>query len=225
MSNTLVAFYMRPISVPTDSVDLSVPSECAILWDEEFCYSWKQIQQNVVMWLSTGSYDSEMITLLDDGPVPPMMTKVSGKCLSEVVGFCPVWFNFVVSNQIKGLRGVFPERKVGQTSHISVSTSQHAHWFTFFLFNPLYPQSDWMSSGRGGQGIEGFTCFRTRTSLRGAGVHKPGFGTCTFVSSSLDKACLLLGNLNCLQMQNFSQIVVFYFTVCVKRRISSHMKL
>lgn len=23
-------------------------------------------------------------------------------------------------------------RNVGQTSHISVSTSQHAHWFTFF---------------------------------------------------------------------------------------------
>lgn len=42
------------------------------------------------MWLSTGSYDSEMTTLLDDGPVPPMMTQVSGKCLFEAVGFGPV---------------------------------------------------------------------------------------------------------------------------------------
>lgn len=158
------------------------------------------------MWLSTGSYDSEMTTLLDDGPAPPMMIKVSGKCLFEAVRFCPVWFNFVISNQIKGLRGVFPVRNVGQTSNVSVGTSQHAHWFTF-LFNPLYPQSDWMSSGRGGQGIEGFTCFRTRTSLAVAGLHKAGFGICTFVSSSLEKVCLLLGTLNCLQMQNFSQTV------------------
>lgn len=30
-------------------------------------------------------------------------------------------------------------RNVGQTSHISVSVSQHAHWFTF-----LHPRSDWM---------------------------------------------------------------------------------
>lgn len=75
-------------------------------------------------------------------------------------------------------------RNVGQTSLISVSMPQHAHWFTF-----LYPRSDWMSSGRGqtgGQGIEGFTWFRTRTSLTGAGLYKAGFGTCTFVSSSLD---------------------------------------
>lgn len=67
------------------------------------------------MWLSTGSYDSEMTIFLDDGPVPPMMTKVSGKCLFEAVVFCPVSFNFVISNQIKGLRGVFPVRNVGQT--------------------------------------------------------------------------------------------------------------
>lgn len=136
-------------------------------------------------------------------PVPPMLTKVSGKCLFEAAGFCPVWFNFVISNQIKGLRGVFPVRNVGQTSHICVSTSQHGMLIGslfFFLFNLLYPQSDWMSNGRGGQGIEGFTCFCTRTSLRGAGVHKAGFGTCAVVSSSLDEACLLLGTWNCFQM-------------------------
>lgn len=80
------------------------------------------------------------------GPVPPMMTKVSGKWLFEAVGFCSVWFNFVISNQIKGLKGVFPMRNVGQTSHICVGPSQHAHWLTF-LFKPLNPQSDWMSNG------------------------------------------------------------------------------
>lgn len=66
-----------------------------------------------------------------------------------------------------------------------------------------------MSNGGGGQGIEGFTCFHTRTSLTGTGVHKAGFGMCTLVSSSLDNACLLLETLNCLQMQNFSQIIGF----------------
>lgn len=164
------------------------------------------------MWLSTGSYESEMTTLIDDGPVPPMLTKVSGKCLFEAMGFCPVWFNFVISNQIKGLRGVFPVRNVGQTSHICVSTAQHGMLIgSLFFFCSIYCTHSLIGCPMGEEvkELRALLVFCTRTSLRGAGVHKAGFGTCTVVSSSLDEACLLLGTWNCLQMQNLSQIVEF----------------
>lgn len=71
MSNTLVAFEgsekMRPICVPTDTIDFSLPSECLIIRQRVLVQLANKIQQNVVMWLSTGSYDSEITTLLDDG--------------------------------------------------------------------------------------------------------------------------------------------------------------
>lgn len=67
--------------------------------------------QTGVMWSSTGSCDSGMAAFLDDGPVLPFMTKRSWKVSFQ----SSVGFNFAVSHQIKGLRGVFPLRNVGQT--------------------------------------------------------------------------------------------------------------
>lgn len=159
-------------------------------------------QQNVVMWLSTGSCDSQW--LLDEGPVPPMMTKVSGKCLFQAVGFCPVWFNVVISNQIKGLKRVFPVRNVGQTCHVSVSASQPAHWFTLFIY--FFVQSTVPTVWFHVQWERRSRNWRLYSISHQNKSYKAGFGTCMCVWSSLDQACLLVGTLNCLQMQNFSKI-------------------
>lgn len=64
---------MRPISVPTDSIDFSLPSEYHIIrWRVLITAGTyrKWIQQNVMVWLSTGSYDSKITTLFDDGASP-----------------------------------------------------------------------------------------------------------------------------------------------------------
>lgn len=60
---------MRPISVTIDSVGFSLPSEYHFIMesaDAAGTYR-KRIQQNVMVWLSTGSYDSQITTVLDDG--------------------------------------------------------------------------------------------------------------------------------------------------------------
>lgn len=139
---------MRPISVHTDSIDFSLPSEYHIIsWRVLIQLAHAERRYSRMLWCG---YQQAAMTLLLHflrmGPVPPMMTKVPGKWLFEAVGFCSVWFNFVISNQIKGLKGVFPMRNVGQTSHICVGLTQHAHWLPFLL-KPLNPQSDWMPNG------------------------------------------------------------------------------